>query len=331
MAAGAPLLLLLVLLLEAAAAPADHAEELSLAVAWLVRRWAPLVWLHPEERFLPLSVPEFLQHVEARGGDSEAGFLVAHQPLDSLLANGTSFLHGRDPSSGDGVPVYALVRRCNGSGDDQPLSFHVTYWMFYPYSEGKPVCTLLGLLPLPQLRGRCLGSRLQFGGHVGDWEHLSLLFQGSGPPTQMYVSAHDAGAYYVFDAASSGFVLERQEVRRGVLQRPAFPARVELAAPRGHPELFAARGSHGLWAQPGRHQYVAVPRLHDEAGRGAPWRTWRRLQLVGDSEPRWMAYRGRWGNPRSGCHPLARRLCRSSDGPTGIPLKRPNFSCPPPP
>lgn len=33
-------------------------------VRGLISGWAPLVWLAPGERFLPLSVPEFLEHVQ---------------------------------------------------------------------------------------------------------------------------------------------------------------------------------------------------------------------------------------------------------------------------
>lgn len=66
--------------------------------------------------------------------------------------------------------------------------FHVTYWMFYPYSEGKSLCTLnlgpLGPLPIPLLPifNICLGTRKEFGSHVGDWEHVSLFFKGKLEP-----------------------------------------------------------------------------------------------------------------------------------------------------
>jgi hypothetical protein len=37
----------------------------------LVRRWAPLVWLAPEERYFPSGVSDFLQHVTARRNDAQ--------------------------------------------------------------------------------------------------------------------------------------------------------------------------------------------------------------------------------------------------------------------
>jgi hypothetical protein len=66
--------------------------------------------------------------------------------------------------------------------------FHVTYWMFYPYSQGKSMCTLniplLGPLPIPliPILNICLGTKKEFGGHVGDWEHMSLFFKGKMHP-----------------------------------------------------------------------------------------------------------------------------------------------------
>lgn len=65
----------------------------------------------------------------------------------------------------------------------QPLHFHVTYWMFYPFSEGKAVCVMdlgfLGSWPLPRWGGVCFGQLKEYGSHVGDWEHVSLYFKVS--------------------------------------------------------------------------------------------------------------------------------------------------------
>lgn len=63
------------------------------------------------------------------------------------------------------------------------LHFHVTYWMFYPFSEGKAVCVLdlgfFGTWPIPSMGGVCLGQMKEYGNHVGDWEHMSLYFKVS--------------------------------------------------------------------------------------------------------------------------------------------------------
>ena len=61
------------------------------------------------------------------------------------------------------------------------LHFHVTYWMFYPFSEGKALCVLdlgfFGSWPIPSVGGLCLGRLKEYGNHVGDWEHMSLYFK----------------------------------------------------------------------------------------------------------------------------------------------------------
>jgi len=38
---------------------------------------------------------------------------------------------------------------------------------------------VLGPLPLPVINNRCYGTLKEFGSHVGDWEHMSLMFNVS--------------------------------------------------------------------------------------------------------------------------------------------------------
>ena len=94
----------------------------------------------------------------------------------------------------------------------------------------------------------------------------------------MYVSAHDAGAYYKYDRLTGTFEFVSQETRKGILQRPNFPKTVLTSA--NHPVLFAAQGSHGLWTAPGKHRFVRVPRLYDINGFGTPWSTWKSMEIV---------------------------------------------------
>lgn len=149
----------------------------------------------------------------------------------------------------------------------------------------------------------------------------------------MYVSAHDAGAFYRFDTEDKTFVYQGQETRKGIFQKPIFPDRVYTAGG-SHPVLFSAKGSHGLWTAPGKHKFVRLPRLYDESGFGSPWPTWKKVEILPrekqDALPPWMSFKGRWGNPKSNCHPLAKlgiNFCQFVDGPTGIPLKKFNFHC----
>ncbi|GAB0098120.1 Vacuolar protein sorting-associated protein 62 [Sergentomyia squamirostris] len=218
--------------------------------------------------------------------------------------------------------------------------FFVTYWMFYPYNQGKTICSVslgpFGHLPLPLFFGMCLGTRRDFGSHVGDWEHMSLYFRGRKEPDEMYVSAHDAGAYYEYDRLTGTFEFRRQETRVGILQKPVFPRTVVTSG--NHPVLFAAKGSHGLWTAPGKHRFIRVPRLYDINGFGIPWFTWHNTEILYEDDisarsafyqPHWIQFKGRWGNPKSKCHPLKRiglNFCEYSDGPMGI-RRKPNFHC----
>ncbi|XP_055845616.1 uncharacterized protein LOC129911740 isoform X2 [Episyrphus balteatus] len=219
-------------------------------------------------------------------------------------------------------------------------AFHVTFWMFYPYSQGKTMCTVslgvLGSIPFPAVYGYCLGNRKDIGSHVGDWEHMSLYFDGTNAhPYEMYVSAHDAGAYYTYNHLTGSFEFRKQETRKGILQRPNFPKTVTTFV--NHPVLFAAKGSHGLWTAPGKHRFVKVARLYDVNGFGTPWHTWKavdvsyeNLRTARSFVPNWLNFKGKWGNPKSKCHPLRRiglNFCEYTDGPTGIPLKEPHFQC----
>ncbi|XP_024886992.1 uncharacterized protein LOC112464304 [Temnothorax curvispinosus] len=368
----------------------------------LIRDWAPLVWLAPGERFLPLGVTEFLDNVQ-----SDQYYLRTRIDVESLLKNRSSFLYGRKPAGT--VPVYALVKKCvskdarlrSARDTAQPMlnvklklklkevrnvfaplqdlgrprllaqrqiasttnlraqvrqvatvprlekvreengcqkvHFHVTYWMFYPFSEGKTICVLdlgfFGSWPIPTVGGVCIGTLKEYGSHIGDWEHMSLYFKDNEYPLAMYVSAHDAGAFYRYDPRNGNFVYESQETRKGLFQKPIFPEKVYTAGG-SHPILFSARGSHGLWTAPGKHKFVRVPRLYDESGFGTAWPTWKRLELLFEEDneplPGWMTFKGKWGNPSSNCHPLAKlgfNICEFVDGPTGIPMKKFNFRC----
>ncbi|XP_033341958.1 uncharacterized protein LOC117229525 [Megalopta genalis] len=255
----------------------------------------------------------------------------------TILANNLPGKAWRSEPKSGGEKIVDFEKTTKKRTRSRKLRFHVTYWMFYPFSEGKAVCVLdlgfFGTWPIPTVGGMCLGMLKEYGNHVGDWEHMSLYFKDANYPSAMYVSAHDAGAYYRYDLRSGTFVYESQETRKGIFQKPIFPERV-FTAGGSHPILFSARGSHGLWTAPGKHKFVRLPRLYDESGFGTAWPTWKKIELLLKEEnsilPGWMSFRGKWGNPKSNCHPLARlgfNICEFVDGPTGIPMKKTSFRC----
>lgn len=71
--------------------------------------------------------------------------------------------------------------------------FTVTYWMFYPYNNGKDICStsygyFLGRIFKPRVNGVCHGEEVTMGNHVGDWEHVSIQFKVSKVSTFLILS-----------------------------------------------------------------------------------------------------------------------------------------------
>ncbi|KAJ8971555.1 hypothetical protein NQ317_011519 [Molorchus minor] len=64
----------------------------------LVKQWSPLIWMSPQEKYMPLSIEEFLEHVHVADENGEkiktsstrmstadsTSYLVTHQPLGTI-------------------------------------------------------------------------------------------------------------------------------------------------------------------------------------------------------------------------------------------------------
>lgn len=85
-------------------------------------------------------------------------------------------MFGVVPSKNVTVSTYAFVTVCDPSFNH----FSITYWFFYPFNEGKNICTLrLGkanssVFPVFKVFEKCLGKAETYGNHVGDWERMTL-------------------------------------------------------------------------------------------------------------------------------------------------------------
>ncbi|XP_066138662.1 uncharacterized protein [Euwallacea fornicatus] len=319
----------------------------------LVRQWAPLIWLAPDEKFMPLDVDKFLEntHIADEKGsiltqskhfarflqyNSKKYFLVPNNSLEGLKLNVSSFLYGKNPKGHHSVPIYAVVNYCSAPAFRDLTSqridlvppFHVTYWMFYPFNEGKDAC-FLGKVPAPLIFSKCLGHYRKIGNHIGDWEHMSLSFSGHHHPDKLFLSVHDAGAYYSYERNINVFKFESKLKRKGVAQVPSFPEFIRLQG--GHPVVFAAEGSHGLWSTPGDHEFIRVPKVLDRTGYGTPWKTWASISFhhFGLTEmPPWMSFKGKWGNPKTKCVLLKKfGLCEYTEGPRGLLRDHQDFYC----
>jgi len=320
------------------------AQSFSPELTAMIHSWAPLIWLHGGEQFLPSSVDFFLQHVTLQ---DRKGHILDLYPTPDRLPGGASsaslHLHTRHklPCSGcllpsvfygqnvakGGVPVYAIVR----DYQDAWNTIDVVYHTFYPYNRGKQVC--VGILTA---KSKCLGNEETFGNHVGDWEHVQLRFQ-NGKPHILYLSVHNFGAYYSWDESTKKFYLTkgetpkqkaarqgRQKTNRKFVRElePDFPDVLHLAGT--HPVMFSANGSHGLWATPGKHTFSSFPKLVDFTEPGTAWNTWENLVIIPWNDTPfpyvgqlgWLNFRGQWGNTKKGCdlEPISGE-CRLNNGP----------------
>ncbi|CAH1154745.1 unnamed protein product [Phaedon cochleariae] len=313
----------------------------------LVRQWSPLIWLAPGEKYLPMSAEDYLKHVKLafkNGSEIEKvsldgalqdklkdAILIPNDSINYLMDNTSSFIYGKNPNL-QPVITYALVQQCQNntqsdvSNSDSSLHFHVSYWVFFPYNEGKQVC-FIGSIPTLKIFNICLGSMETLGNHLGDWEHMSLTFSGNRFPDQLYLAFHDSGVYYNYNHTGRYFRFSHQ--RKSIIQVPKFPQIVRTQGQ--HPVVFSANGSHGLWSAPGNIDFVRIPRLTDRNGYGTYWKTWNHIKIYHLNTsplPFWLTYRGKWGNPKRNCY-LFKKLgiCQYSEGPVGPLWHERDFSC----
>ncbi|CAH1274734.1 Hypp5406 [Branchiostoma lanceolatum] len=259
----------------------------------LASTYAPKVWLAKDEDYNPSSVGFHLENVKVYDGAtsysstpstlstcSENCYMSSNQPLEHASAT-LPFFSGEQVGPSQQPPVYAVVKRINETATD------ILYWMFYPYNRGKNVC--IGL----HIFGVCIGGYSTFGNHVGDWEYATMRLV-DGQPHQLFVSSHDFGGIYDWDAAS-------QTYKKG---------EDAIQTEGTHPILYSALGSHGLWSTPGSHVYKDMPAiiddLRDETSNGTAWDTWRNVTFTMyrpdggyTGSWAWLNFKGRWGNRKA--------------------------------
>ncbi|XP_019640456.1 PREDICTED: putative vacuolar protein sorting-associated protein TDA6 [Branchiostoma belcheri] len=259
----------------------------------IVKKYAPKVWLAKGETYNPSSVAFHLQNVKVYDGNrafsstpstlptcSVNCYMSSNQHLDEA-SDRLPFFSGERVTSSHQPPVYAVAKQIT------PTTTDIFYWMFYPYNRGKRVCIGVRIL------GSCVGGYSTFGHHVGDWEHMKIRLE-NGQPISIYVSAHDFGGEYYWDAASQTY------------NKPGDIVRTDGT----HPVLYSAKGSHGLWSTPGTRTYKSIPinnKLQDETSAGTAWDTWKNVPFTMHRPDggytgswTWLNFKGRWGNRKSG-------------------------------
>lgn len=143
---------------------------------------------------------------------------------------------------------------------------------------------------------------IQFGNHVGDWEHTLIRFQ-HGKPQSVFVSEHHFGAAYAWDALEKYLPNDDGAMASTWSNETA----AELAK---RPVVYSATGSHAMYVTPGPHPYI-LPWgvLADDTDRGPLWdpalnvqsytydlKTVRSSTRNPKAPTDWFDYSGHWGD-----------------------------------
>jgi Vacuolar protein sorting-associated protein 62 len=264
-------------------APAVQAPE-------LLRRHAPIVVLHPSERFAPVPVEGFLadsdlQRRTTSGWETVEESLPAggsDTRLDQRLCSArdgtaaTACYAAAQAAHRAGPVVYGAARR---SGDRIDLQ----YWLWYPFN---PYSAAPGLWQV----------------HEGDWEAVSVIVDLAGQPLHVGYSQHSRGERRDWAAAP----------KRG--SRPLV--HVALGSHANYPDLGIQRFDPRVVG----NVFISIIRQNggrpiDRTGRGRVVRA--ALVPVNRNDPSWMRYAGRWGEDEYLRVPGGQPVASGGGGPRG--------------
>jgi hypothetical protein len=265
----------------------------------LLARYAPLIVLHPAERFQPVPVDGFLADSDVQARQADGTWATVAGPLPGG-ADGPWRLDQRLCRTRDGlaaVDCYAMAEAAHGARPTVYGAYHrrgdriaLQYWLFYPLNPYSPEVP-----PNP------LFAQV----HEGDWELVTVILDRTGRPVTAGYSRHCGGA------------------RRAWKDVPKKGLR---------PVVYVALGSHANYFRPGSfpldkrcwpEQAVIVfenygKPLRDFAGSGRSVSP--RLSRVTAGSPPWMRFPGAWGEDQIVFFPQA--TFTFGVGPTGPAFKR---------
>ena len=275
-----------------------------------VLKYAPVVYLHSDEQYFPTDIKVFLDNTTPRVNFNEVSGPSKPLTQDNVNSMGSDvyltsnndvtknpeWIKGTRPDNEgrtrDAVTAAVIV---NDKGDGNVDAF---YMYFYAYNYG----------------GEVLGwSKLNFGNHVGDWEHTMVRF-ANGVPQAVWFSQHANGQAFRYST------VEKTED--------------------GRPIAYSAKGSHANYAMGGTHDHL-IPNLNlpggvleDYTNRGVYWdpllSTYfykfdagsNNFAPYNEGTPsNWLYFKGRWGDQE---YPKSDRRqvklfgqAKFSSGPTG--------------
>ncbi|KAM7507331.1 hypothetical protein LguiA_017784 [Lonicera macranthoides] len=160
----------------------------------LFQAYSPIIYLHPEETYLPSSVSWFFNNGALLYQKGEESNPIPIEPTGSNLPQGGS----NDDLYWLDLPADQNARVTTMKGDIQSSEAYlhikpmlgatftdIAMWIFYPFNG--PSTAKLGFIDVP------LGK---IGEHVGDWEHITLRISNfNGVMYSAYFSQHNGGTW----------------------------------------------------------------------------------------------------------------------------------------
>ncbi|EXJ54022.1 hypothetical protein A1O7_09359 [Cladophialophora yegresii CBS 114405] len=275
---------------------------LSAQIAQYAVDYAPLIWLHSDDQYMPSDIKEHVLRTAPRIDFQRIADGPLRLDLDNLSSlngygkNGTNvfltavedvttfpgWVLGETPDE-DGAlhnstacAVVAVQHEIPG----KQTVVDVFYFYFYSWNEGGDITQVV-----PPLNRLFPDSKPgdHFGNHLGDWEHNMIRFVDE-KPVGIYFSHHAGGEVCVWDDESC---LSKRGER---------------------PVVFSARGSHANYPSEGSH--IHDDALIDIADRG---RLWDPVKLAyfytydpatetftaaepGTAPTDWLYFNGNWGD-----------------------------------
>ena len=258
----------------------------------LIKKYAPVVYFHPDEQYLMTSVEWFLARanlVDQSGNRTQA--TLDNLPLGEETEGKYHLeLQNEAARAGDLSVAKAYVHALpNPDPASRDLSIHLQYWFFYAYNG--PGTARVKTLAADTTLQSGNPSLAPLGEHEGDWEQVTVqIDNASRAVEQVYFSQHSGGHW----------------VQASELEREGDQIVV-----------FASRNGHASYPHAGENysehrKYTAGLTgleffLRNDTGRGKRLDCAQAHELISADYletdkpvcPRWLGYRNRWGTSKS--------------------------------
>lgn len=268
--------------------------------AW-VQQFAPLVYLHPDERFYPSNPNNYLQKAALYNAQNTLLIPEGQVTLESLLSLGVEregYLHHPDKAGVlQEAKCFAFARE-TAAGD----ALDISYWIFYEFNGAA------------EILGRPYNPESGIGHHFGDWEHLTVRTTRDGRDIiGMHFAAHgkEEGTWHwgQVNNPEKAYIKNDKTYKRY--------SGYQLSE-QGQPIAFSAKFTHALYNRAGTIPREITKQLsNDKTGYGEVINCAdpERLVLVTDpdvdnprlidtspetqAQSQWLAFPGLWGKEGS--------------------------------